>query len=106
MATGETQEANAATDYARGEEILQDLLDVLTPLKDDYVVKTYLLAQQNAGLAAQTAAKDAADALLGDLATLEEMAEETVDRAQLAVDFYTLRVMEAAESQAVADGML
>jgi hypothetical protein len=45
LATGETQESNAQADYARGEDILADLLDVLTPLRDDYVVKTYLLAQ-------------------------------------------------------------
>jgi len=43
---------------------------------------------------------------MGDLQLLETMAEETVDRAQLAVDFYTLRLMEAVESQSVADGML
>lgn len=88
LTTAEAQETQAQTDYARGEEILADLLAELTPLRDDYVVKTYLLAQENAELVAQTAAKAAADALLADLATLETMAEETVDRAQLAVDFY------------------
>jgi len=34
------------------------------------------------------------------------MAEETVDRAQLAVDFYTIRFGEAVESQFVANQML
>merc|ERR1712224_517710 len=92
LTLGEIQESNAQADYARGEDILADLLAVLTPLKDDYVVKTYLLAQFQDEFAMETAAKESADALLGDLATLEEMAEETVDRAQLAVDFSTLRL--------------
>lgn len=46
LSTAETQKANARTDLTRGEEILDDLMDVLTPLKDDYVVKTYLLQVQ------------------------------------------------------------
>jgi len=46
LSTAETQKANARTDLTRGEEILADLMDVLTPLKNDYVVKTYLLQVQ------------------------------------------------------------
>lgn len=91
LETAETQESNAQTDLQRGENILAALLEDLTPLKDDHVVKTYLLAEEEAKYAVELAIRDAADALLPDLTTLEEMAEESVDRAQLAVDFYTIR---------------
>jgi len=98
LETAETQEGNAQTDLQRGENILAALLADLTPLKDDHVVKTYLLAEQQAMLATEQANRDAADALLPDLETLEEMAEEAVDRAQLAVDFYDTRVAEALQA--------
>ena len=55
LETGETQEGNAQTDLQRGENILAALLDDLTPLKDDHVVKTYQLAEEQARLVAETA---------------------------------------------------
>jgi len=55
LETGELQETNAQTDLQRGENILAALLDDLTPLKDDHVVKTYQLAEEQARLVAETA---------------------------------------------------
>lgn len=55
LETGELQETNAQTDLQRGENILAALLDDLTPLKDDHVVKTYRLAEEQARLVAETA---------------------------------------------------
>jgi len=43
---------------------------------------------------------------LPDLLTLQELAEETAGRAQLAVDFYEQRLTEATTSQGVSDEML
>jgi len=43
---------------------------------------------------------------LPDLLTLQELAEETAARAQLAVDFYQQRLLEAEDSQGVSDEML
>jgi len=43
---------------------------------------------------------------LPDLLTLQELAEETAARAQLAVDFYEQRLNEAESSRDVSDEML
>jgi len=43
---------------------------------------------------------------LADLATVEAMAQETVDRAQLTIDFYTLRLAEAQERWDISNGAL
>jgi len=96
------QHTQAETDLGRGNTLLATLTAARTPLDEDVVVQKYLEGIQLDLQTAQEEAKTAANANLDDLEGLKDLAQATVDRAQITMNFYQGLLDTATDSKDAA----